>query len=404
MKILVVDPTSSGRDLVAELRARPGVTVDIYQQQHPFEPTEDDSCRLPEENLVALSRFGGYGRIVAGSESGVSAADRLSDLLGLPCNEPRLLWHRRNKLGMVWVAAEAGLRVPRTWSFHHLDEISQMRQVVQSFPHGVVVKPAGSGGSDSCFICHTFDEIADAVRRVLSSENLFGNRNTDVIVQERVLGEQYFVNAVSGDGRHVVTEVFRYGITEDSGVPHIRTARTVEAEDVARDCVEYVLSLLDALGVRHGASHTEVRVDDAGVCLIEYNGRSMGPAVPSAVYVPARGFSQVTVLADALVHEITAAMQTVDTGRSDHCVGWHMPTPQRSGRLESVNWSALTALSSFLDVYAEPPIGTRFDLRTRVTTGAAGLVFFAHPDPGVVERDLERSVAAEHADAFFTLA
>lgn len=404
MKILVIDPLSSGKDLVLALRAYEHVQVDEYYQESPFETELCDGSKQPEPTLVNLVCLGAYDVIVAGSEPGVSAADWLSNRFGLPCNQRELLWHRRNKQGMIDIAAEAGLKVPKTWTVRTVSGLLQLTDQLRNFTLGVIVKPAGSGGSDSCFICRDNTKVRDAVKQVLGSTNLFGIHNQEALVQERVGGEQYFVNAVSAEGRHLITEMFHYGISENSAVPHIYSAQTIAPDDpLFASGTHYVQALLDALGVRFGASHTEIRYADGVWTLIEYNGRSMGPTVPSTVYVPARGFSQISVLATCLVEGFEAAQRSVQAGSPDHCVGWHMPAPRRSGELHRIDWSPLAELDSYVGAYNEPEIGTAYDMNNRVTTASAGLLFFSHPTTAQVEQDISRSVMLEHADVFFSL-
>ena len=402
MKILVVDPTSSGKDLVGALRTRPDVQVDEHYQDHPFEvgsyPTDD----RPERALLNRATTGGYDAVVAGSESGVTAADWLAHWMGLPSNDPELLWHRRNKKGMVDAAARAGLSTPKTWTVSSFSDLAAITDQLTELRHGVVIKPLGSGGSDSCFICRTPAEVASAVGRILGSTNLFGALNHEVLVQERIGGQQYFVNAVSAAGRHVITEMFHYGISEDAGVPHIYSAQTIAPSNpLFTSGTEYVLTLLDVLGVQFGASHTEIRYDNGVWTLIEYNGRCMGPSVPSSVYLAGRGFSQVTVLADCLLAGIDAAQHGVEAGFPDHCIGWHMPTPQRSGQLHRTDWSPLENLESFVGAFNEPAPGTVVDLGNRVTTASAGLLFFSHQEAAVVTGDIDQSVSLERAGKFF---
>lgn len=387
------------------LQAYDHVQVDEHYQKIPYEAEKEHACGRPEKALVERSRSAEYDFVIPGSESGVSAADWLANELGLPCNRPDQLWHRRNKQGMIEAAAQAGLKVPQTWSLTSAANLSQVLGMADELHHGVIVKPAESGGSDSCFICRDQTEVRNAVEQVLGSTNLFGTPNHEVLVQERIGGEQYFVNAVSARGRHLITEMFHYGINEESATPHIYSAQTISRDNpLFSSGTRYVLELLDALGVQFGASHTEIRFDDNQWTLIEYNGRSMGPMVPSKVYVPARGFSQITILATCLVEGFDAALASISSGSPDYCVGWHMPTPRRSGQLQNVDWSPVSGLSSFVGAYNEPAIGTDFVIENRVTTASAGLLFFSHPTTAQVQDDISRSVALEDLGAFYSLA
>lgn len=104
-----------------------------------------------------------------------------------------------------------------------------------------------------------------------------------------------------------------------------------------------------------------------------------------------------------MVEGFEAAQRSIESGSPDHCIGWHMPAPHRSGKLQHVDWSPLAELGSFVGAYNEPEVGTAFDMDNRVTTASAGLLFFSHPTSTQVEHDINRSVALEHEGAFFSV-
>ncbi|WP_125778221.1 ATP-grasp domain-containing protein [Antribacter gilvus] len=404
MKILVIDPVSSGRDLVEVLGRAEGTDLHVYSQQAPVEFTAPGQHSDPDPELVDLLSGERFDRVLAGSERSVTAADWAASLVGVPGNVPELIWHRRNKRGMVERAERAGLAAPRTWLFRDEGELSEQDWATAGLADGFVVKPAGSGGSDGCFICPGPDDVADVARRVLGARNLLGIANQEVLVQERVVGDQYFVNVVSVDGSHLVTEVFRYGMDESGETPHIYSAWTIATDDpLYASSVAYVLRLLEALGVRDGASHTELRRSGDRWVLIEYNGRCMGPTVPTAVYRKDRGFSQVTVLADSVRYGFQAAEAAVADGRPDACVGWHMPAPRQDGELAGLDWGPAERLPTFAGVYDEPRLGQVFRTDGRVTTASGGLLFFSDPDGALVDEDLRRSRLVELAGGYYRL-
>lgn len=241
--------------------------------------------------MLDFAQAGQFDWVIAGSESGVTAADWIADHLRLPCNRPEFLWHRRNKVGMVELADSAGLRAPRTSVVTSRAAAARLVAQIESAGQvDVIVKPVGSAGSDSCFICRDADEVEAAVDSVLGESDMFGARNTEAMVQERIHGTQYFVNVVSVGGEHTTTEMFRYGIDEADSRPHIYSAKTIEhAGPVFESAEQYVHELLDVLGVRFGASHTELRLEGGLWTLIEYNGRSMGPTIRPTSTSPGEG-------------------------------------------------------------------------------------------------------------------
>lgn len=115
MKILVVDDSSSGADLVATLRQKRDVEVATANPPYAISANEDGSISDPW--ALALLRECSqekFDLVVPGSESGGSIAEWVSAELGLPHNGREKIWHRRHKQGMIEVAHQYGLRAPRS--------------------------------------------------------------------------------------------------------------------------------------------------------------------------------------------------------------------------------------------------------------------------------------------------
>ncbi|MEZ2371413.1 ATP-grasp domain-containing protein [Arthrobacter sp. RCC_34] len=404
VRVLVIDPLSSGPELVSHLEKQ-GHDVLSYFQDEPAAAAEAWTETVVETALQGLALTSGFDHIIAGSDYGVVAAEVLAARAGLPCNDPELIWARRDKDAMVLACGQAGLRVPQSWRITSVDQIEAIRPEVARLANGVVVKPASSAGSDSCIICHSEEEIREVVSGLLGKVNLLGVRNTSCIVQERIVGEQYFVNTVTTDAEHLVTEFFVYGLLEQDGRPHIYNAITLpESGELFETARDFAFAVNDALGVRFGASHTEMRLTPEGWVLIEYNGRSMGPVVPDEVYLPARGFSQISLWADCIAGGVRKAAAVKDRGQAEHCVAWHMPQPTHSGVLVSTHWELLEQLPSFSLVARQPAPGEIVDLYNRVTTASHGLVFFSGPSTEEVVQDLQQARLMELDGALFTMA
>lgn len=405
MKILVVDDSSSGADLVATLRQKRDVEVATANPPYAISANEDGSISDPW--ALALLRECSqekFDLVVPGSESGVSIAEWVSAELGLPHNGREKIWHRRHKQGMIEVAHQYGLRAPRSVTLSPASAQDSL-DLDPSLVKDCVVKPVGSGGSDHVYFCKTEPETLQAITTIQNSTTLLGEKSPSVVLQEYVDGPQYFVNTVTAEGRHIVTEVFRYGLTEESGAPHIYSAITVGPEDNHySSAVEYTLSLLDAVEVNFGASHVELRWSKGQWVLIEYNGRCMGPEVPDEVYFPTRGFSQISVLATMLVDGLQAAEQEVLAGNLDGCVAWLMPTPQSNGVLQQCHWDLVQTRPTVQRISRRPKIGTYIDNSNRVTTGAFGMVFLGSSDRAAVETDLQSLESFDAHGDLFTVA
>ena len=102
-----------------------------------------------------------------------------------------------------------------------------------------------------------------------------------MLLQEFVGGDEYVVDTVSRDGEHKVAAIWRYDKRTLNGSSIVYYGMRLlhpEAEPHLRATVRYVIGVLDALHIQHGATHTEVKVPSAerGAVLIEANCRLHG--------------------------------------------------------------------------------------------------------------------------------
>jgi len=108
-------------------------------------------------------------------------------------NLPSLSLARRNKYLMGEAIRAAGLRAAKQIQTSTWEEIPpflascRKPSLHPSLPSSlkVVLKPLSSAGSDGVFFASSEEEVREAFDTILSSSNVFGERNTSVLVQVR---------------------------------------------------------------------------------------------------------------------------------------------------------------------------------------------------------------------------
>lgn len=234
-------------------------------------------CDTPQEAAARLAEFSPVA-VVCGQEPGVEWTDRLAELLGLSGNSTDLSLARRNKYEMIEVLRRAGLRCAEQFLGTDVDEI-----VAWAAGRGtVVVKPLTSAATDGVAICTTEAEVRKAAEYVLTSSTIFGDRNTEVLVQDYLAGEEYVVDMVSHAGQRYTCEIGRYS-KRLIGTHNIYDRDDVvdPADPRVAELVRYVGSVLDALGIRFGPTHAEVIYTADGPTLVEVGARLSGGVVPA---------------------------------------------------------------------------------------------------------------------------
>lgn len=214
--------------------------------------------------------------VIPGSEMGVRLATRLANDLGLLCNPIENLDAITLKDKMQEKIAEKGLR--------HIKGrvVKSVEEAIEYYDNEglteVVVKPVYSAGSVGVRICLNKDEMIKSLNHLFGDTGLYGNVLTEIVVQERVKGEEYFVNTVSCNGDHRVTLIWKYSKvkTEEGGNVYDSIDTVNELGIGEAEIVEYAYDVADALGIKYGAVHGEYMVDDKGPVLIEVNCRPSG--------------------------------------------------------------------------------------------------------------------------------
>lgn len=233
-----------------------------------------DDDRDVESLLIDLKKHE-VKAILAGCESGVSLTDRLLQSFSLPNNDFSLSAARRNKYLMIETIKQHGLSHIEQCRSDKLCDILDWFRMKQR--DRVVIKPLSSASSDGVFYCHTADEIANAFNSIIHTKDVFGDTNNDVLVQEFIPGDEYIVNTVSCDGLHQVIDIWK-GVSNDANL----VSNDIYAELVHADCCEhkqltqYVIKVLNCLGILNGAAHAEIRLTPKGPCLIEVGARMAG--------------------------------------------------------------------------------------------------------------------------------
>ncbi|KUN99366.1 ATP-grasp domain-containing protein [Streptomyces caeruleatus] len=338
----------------------------------------------PAETLAALAPYAPVA-LLAGAEIGVELADVLSEALGLRTNGTELSSARRDKFRMVETVKAAGVPAADQILATDLDTLLDWYGETE---RTVVLKPVRSALNDGVSFCGTAEEVRAAFTALVGAESAVGLRNDAVVAQEYLVGAEYYVNTVSLDGEHYVCDVWK---TQHLGVNGVRDLLGGSALMVRRGpeqdlLTEYAFSVLDALGVRNGPAHTELKLTPQGPRLVETGARVCGAMLPLLTRA-AIGESQLewTVLAytDPAAFE---ARRHTDYEVARHAVCVNMIAPEAGKLVDYPKMADLRALESFHDVLLKVRPGEEIS-RTVNDLTYPMLVHLLHEVEGVVTHD-----------------
>lgn len=199
---------------------------------------------------------------------------------------------RQDKGSSQEALRDAGLAYIRSVVTTHAEEaIEKIQEGALLLP--VVVKPSTGAGSEFVTLCYTEHDVAVAFEMVEGMRTSQGTDAAVLVVEEYIEGPEYVVNTVSYNGVAAVTDVWQSWkypkAVFTTGMSHaaeqnlrstslnerkrnktsILYDKQVLVSDLAslpptheaRRVAEYTLRCLDALELRNGCAHCELRVD-----------------------------------------------------------------------------------------------------------------------------------------------
>lgn len=254
--------------------------VIFVQQPGSFDPgllrdDVDDLYTMDLDDHVALPVFAERvlrqrepRAVVSVTENGLEPAAVLSAVLGTPGTPLAVVRATRNKLTMRQTLAERApaLNVP----FADPADTAATRELFATHA-SVIAKPVRGTASVGVHRLRGADGLADL------------HAPREMILEAFVPGVEVSVEAFSRHGRHDILAIAEKG-TGDNFVEVSHLMPPVSLDGPARGAVaDAVCELLDALGLRDGPTHTEVKVDGARVAVIETHNRPGGDGIADLV-------------------------------------------------------------------------------------------------------------------------
>lgn len=332
--------------------------------------------------------------LLVGAESGVEFADLLSERLGLISNGTAKSEARRNKFKMIEALKEKKLQSVEHIKSDKLDEILAWSTKQASWP--IVIKPLKSAGSEHVFFCHSTHEITDAFQQILGNKDSYGKENLEVLAETYLDGTQYLVNMVSVQGQHILSDLWELVKKEIPGgrVVHDYQRLLPSSFHLKDELVAYTRNVLDALEIKHGASHNEVFATKNGPTLVESGARIMGAINPNLIS-ECVGRSQLELtLASHLQPEKLTEVDMHDYTLKKHL--WaKMLISNQSGLIKKINFlDEIKSLPSFKGIALKVEIGQLVE-KTVDLLSIPGIVYLCHEHEQVVQNDYEKIAALE---------
>ncbi|MFJ4675898.1 biotin carboxylase [Kitasatospora sp. NPDC088783] len=332
------------------------------------------------ERLAALRPVA----VLAGRETGVELADALSERLGLPSNGTAASAARRDKYVQIETLKARGVPGMRQLRTGDPDELRAWHRRLGGV---AVVKPLRSYWGDGVSFCDAPGDSVAALHRLRARGTVQGEPIEEVVAQEYLVGTEYVLNTVSSGGTHQLTDAWRTERITANGVRDLVVAQVLLRcdEPPVPELAAYGRRVLDALDIRYGAAHLEVKLTPDGPRLVEAGARMSGLPYYTAHLL---GEGQLEWVVDAYVRPERFRARAGRGYRRRHAFAWAALVAPAAGRL--VRYRALdriAELESFRDLTVlvgpgDPISPTTYD------RGYPATLTLEHPVDAVLQRDL----------------
>ena len=226
-----------------------------------------------EEILSKCVEIGVDGVCTIASDLAVITANYVADKMGLIGNSLECTLKSTNKHEMRNCFEMNGDPSPKS---KRVSSVDDLKEIELSYP--VIVKPLDRSGSRGITKLESEDGLEEAIK--VAKEQGFEDA---ALVEEFVEGKEYSVEYISFKGKHqFLALTYKY----TTGAPHFIETGHLEPARIDEDKLSEIKRVtehaLDSLGIKYGASHTEIKINKDGIIkIIEIGGRMGGDFIGS---------------------------------------------------------------------------------------------------------------------------
>lgn len=259
-----------------------------------------------EGTLEVANKYGVSAVVTAATDKPLVMMAKVAKALGFPFfTEETAVWST-DKYQMKQRFMEGGVPCARGRLIHDSSEAEDL-----FFP--VICKPRDNSGSRGVKLCRDLEELQECIDEALQFSRL-----DTVLVEEFIDGQEYSIESFHYNGKSEViqftekrTTPFPYNVE----LGHIQPAvLSEEQKDAIR---EIICKISVCMKFENSASHTELKINDRGIFVIETSPRLGGDYITSTLTPLSTGIN----IEDQLLH--IALGESVDTaaGRVDKASG-----------------------------------------------------------------------------------
>lgn len=264
-----------------------------------IDPCEDATCRADvdafevvggqdfEGTCSVVEKYGIDAIVTAATDKPLVMMARVAEKYRFPFYSVETAQWSTDKFQMKQRFIEGGIPCAKGRLVKSIGETEDM-----AFP--VIVKPRDNSGSRGVKLCRTKEELEQSMAEALQYSKL-----DSVLVEEFIEGQEYSIETLHYDGKSVVIQFTEKKTTQfpyNVELGHIQPANiTEEQKNAIREIVEKIGIALKFVNC---PSHTELKINERGIFVIETSPRLGGDYITSTLTPLSTGIN----MEDQLLH------------------------------------------------------------------------------------------------------
>ncbi len=252
-----------------------------------------------EGTCNVVERYGIDAIVTAATDKPLVMMARIAEKYGFPFFSVESAIWSTDKYQMKQRFMENGIPCAKGRLIKSVDEVND-------FEYPIIVKPRDNSGSRGVKLCRSKEEIVSSIYEALEV-----SRFNSVLVEEFIEGQEYSIESIHQDKRSDVIQFTEKKTTEfpyNVELGHKQPANLSEQQKI--DIRNIISIIASSLNFTNCASHTELKINNRGIFVIETSPRLGGDFITSDLTPLSTGINiEDMLLHIALKHQVDLSIQ-----------------------------------------------------------------------------------------------
>ena len=240
-----------------------------------------------EGTCAVVEKYGIDAIVTAATDKPLVMMARIAEKYGFPFFSVDTARWSTDKFQMKQRFLEGGVPCAKGRLVKSVEETTDM-------VYPVIVKPRDNSGSRGVKLCRTREELIESMAEALEYSKL-----DSVLVEEYIEGQEYSIEGLHYDNRSQVIQFTEKKTTEfpyNVELGHIQPANLSEENEKRIRAI--VVKIGESMGFQNCPSHTELKINERGIFVIETSPRLGGDYITSTLTPLSTGIN----VEDELLH------------------------------------------------------------------------------------------------------